>query len=119
MNTDLRRHEKRIAAIKRELQKIGDMRPGSLSRQFNTCGNPKCRCKDPEDPRRHGPYFQLKYTRKGKSRTEFVRREQVEDIRRQLSNYARFRDLTEEWVDLSIEIARLRKKDAAETPGSE
>jgi hypothetical protein len=48
--------EARIQHIKTQLPTLGDLRPGSLSRQYNVCGNPGCRCKDPEKPRRHGPY---------------------------------------------------------------
>ncbi len=51
----IRALEAEIAEIKRQLAAIGDLRPGTLSEQYNVCGNPKCRCKaDP--PRKHGPY---------------------------------------------------------------
>ncbi|MGC9328602.1 MAG: DUF6788 family protein [Candidatus Hinthialibacter sp.] len=29
------------------------MRPGALSQQYNVCGNPRCRCKDPQHPQKH------------------------------------------------------------------
>jgi hypothetical protein len=47
--------------MKSQLRALGPMRPGSLSRQYNVCGKPGCRCKDPKNPRRHGPYDQLNY----------------------------------------------------------
>ncbi len=100
---------KRIQQIKEELLELGDMRPGSLSKQYNTCGNASCRCKDPENPKRHGPYYQLSYTRKGKSKTEFVRKDRLEEVQTQLETYNRFKSLTEEWIDLSIEIAQLER----------
>ena len=100
---------KRIQQIKEELLELGDMRPGSLSKQFNTCGNASCRCKDPENPQRHGPYYQLSYTRKGKSKTEFVRKDRLEEVQTQLETYIRFKSLTDEWIDLSIEIAQLER----------
>jgi hypothetical protein len=37
--------EQRIQQIKNQLVALGDMRPGSLSKQFNVCGKPGCRCK--------------------------------------------------------------------------
>lgn len=86
---------KRIAAIKAELALIGEMRPGSLTRQY----------KDPK--RRRGAYYQLSYTRDMKSRTEYVARECLAETRRQIANYKRFRSLIEEWVKLSIEQCRL------------
>lgn len=77
------------------------MRPGSLSKQYNVCGNLACRCKDPVKPKRHGPYYQLSYSRRGKSKTEFIRKEMAPRIRRELKNYKRFVKLREELIDLS------------------
>jgi hypothetical protein len=101
--------EKKIKAIQRELGALGPMRPGSLSEQYNVCGTPGCRCKDPKKPRKHGPYYHLNYTWRGKARTEFVKAEAVEAVREQLATYKRFRALTTEWVDLSLEMARIRR----------
>jgi hypothetical protein len=102
----------RIQQIKRELAVLDEMRPGSLSVQYNVCGNPNCRCKDRDNPQKHGPYYQLSYSHKGRSTTEFVKKEMVTDTKRQLKAYRKFKQLTEEWVDLSVKVARLRKKDA-------
>lgn len=99
--------QERIDRIKKALSQLGALRPGNLSRQYNVCGNPTCRCKDPNNPRKHGPYYQLSYTRKGKSRTEFVRKERVPVVQKQLKNYETFKRLTEAWIEISLEIARL------------
>jgi hypothetical protein len=89
---------KRIQRIKTELAAIDDMRPGSLTRQY----------KDPEN--QSGPYYQLSYTRQMKSRTEYIARECVREVRRQIANYRRFKALTSEWIALSIEQCRLKIK---------
>jgi hypothetical protein len=102
----------RIKEIQKTLSEMGEMRPGSLSMQYNVCGNPSCRCKDKENPQKHGPYYQLSYTHKGKSTTEFVKAEKVNEVRQQIQNFREFKKLTEEWVDLSVKIAKLRKKEA-------
>ena len=99
--------ERQIEKIKRELLELGDLRPGSLSRQYNVCGNPNCKCKA-TPPKKHGPYYQLSSTRKGKSRSKFVRKEEVAAVRAQLKNYAKLRKLTERWVDLAEELSILR-----------
>ena len=75
---------------------LGDMRPGAISEQYNVCGKAGCRCKDPNDPKRHGPYYQLSYTHMGKSTTEFVKKPMVSEVQKQLHNYAKFRKLTDE-----------------------
>jgi hypothetical protein len=104
--------QERIKEIQKTLSALGEMRPGSVSMQYNVCGNPTCRCKDKENPQKHGPYYQLSYTHKGKSTTEFVKAENVEEIKQQVANFREFKKLTEEWVDLSVKIAKLRKKAA-------
>lgn len=102
----------RIKEIQKTLSDLGEMRPGSVSMQYNVCGNSTCRCKDKENPQKHGPYFQLSYTHKGKSTTEFVKAENVDEIKQQVANFREFKKLTEEWIDLSVKIAKLRKKEA-------
>ena len=87
--------ERRMERIKEALQRIGPMRPGSLTRQF----------KDPE--RRVGAYWQISYTRQRKSRTEYVRQEWVPEIRRQIATHQRFKRLVDQWVDLSIQHSQL------------
>lgn len=98
-----------IELIKRQLNELGPMHPGSLSEQFNVCGTPGCHCKDPKDPRKHGPYYQLSYTWRGKSSTRFVRPERVAEMREKVSNYKRFRELLNEWVDLSMDLERIER----------
>ena len=91
----LQQIEKRIARIKAALQEIGPMRPGSLTRQY----------RDPDT--RTGAYWQISYTRRMKSRTEYVRKEWVTEIRKQIATHKRCRRLIDEWGDLSIEHSQL------------
>jgi hypothetical protein len=109
--------EQRIGAIKRGLNKLGPMHPGSLSEQYNVCGKPRCRCKDPKKPRRHGPYYQLSFTWRGKSTSRFVRPERVTEIRRKVENYKRFRELVNEWVDLAVELERAERATSKQRHG--
>ncbi|MFN8624866.1 MAG: DUF6788 family protein [Candidatus Binatia bacterium] len=96
----------RINAIKHELAALGALHPGSISRQYNVCGNPACRCK--ADPaQRHGPYYQLSYGHRRKSSSTFVRAPDLPGVEQQLRNYQRLRALVDEWIGLSIERARL------------
>lgn len=90
--------ERRITRIKDELVLIGEMRPGALTKQY----------KDRET--QAGPYYQISYTLDMKSRTAYIRKAFVGDIRRQISNYKRFKKLSVEWVALSIEHSKLSMK---------
>jgi Family of unknown function (DUF6788) len=100
--------EARIAHIKQEIISLGaDLQPGILTQQYNVCGKAVCRCKaDP--PQRHGPYYQLSFTRKGKSTTQFVKPRDLQLVRQQVRNYRRLRRLTDRWIALGMELARLR-----------
>jgi hypothetical protein len=100
--------EKQIQRIKKELTELGELRPGSLSKQYNVCGKASCRCKDPEHPKRHGPYYQVSYGRKGKSSSAFVRPESLADVKKQLANYKRLKELVNRWIDLGLEHAQLQ-----------
>jgi hypothetical protein len=95
--------DRQIEHLKRQLAELGPMHPGSLSEQYNVCGKPGCRCKDPKHPHKHGPYYQLSFTWRGKSRTRFVRAERLAGMRQKITNYKRFRELTDEWVDFVVE----------------
>lgn len=90
--------EKRIEKIKQEIVLIGPMRPGSLTRQY----------KDPK--KKEGGYYQISYTHEMKSRTEYVRKECVREVREQIKNYKRFKQLMTLWVSLSIEQSKLWMK---------
>jgi hypothetical protein len=112
MNTTqtVQRLEAQIRQIKAQLQKQGAMRPGSLSRQYNVCGKPGCRCKDPQHPHRHGPYYQLNYVYRGKKTSQFIRREILRQVRTELANYKQFRRLTERWIGLALKVAQAKDK---------
>jgi len=113
--------ERRIERIKRALHALGDLRPGSLSQQYNVCGVEGCRCKA-SPPQKHGPYYQLSFTRKGKATSRFVRREEIVTVRQQPKSYAKLRVLVEDWIDAAMELSTLRleqqRKRATKPPRS-
>ncbi len=72
---------------------MGDMRPGSLSRQRRQRG---------------GLYLQLSYSYRGKGHTEYVPPEKEKEVVAQLGNYRRFKALVLEWTGLAIELSRIK-----------
>ena len=98
---------RQIERVKGQLAALGDLRPGSLSTQYNVCGTPGCRCKA-TPPEKHGPYYQVSFTRKGKSSSKFVRKEDLAAIRRELKNYEAMKTLVDQWIDLATELSNLR-----------
>jgi hypothetical protein len=85
--------ERRLAKIKQALADLGDMRPGSLSTQTRSWG---------------GQYCQLSYTHLGKGHTQYIPKQRVKEVKRQIDNYRKFRELTQEWVNLAIELCKLK-----------
>lgn len=98
----------RIQRAKAEIAALGNLRPGTISEQYNTCKTPNCRCKaDP--PQRHGPYWHLSYTRGGRGRTESVRPEHLAQVRAEIRAYKQLQKLLDQWIDAAIELDRLRR----------
>ena len=104
----------RIDKIKQQIAALGDLRPGTLSQQYNVCGNSGCRCKA-TPPVKHGPYYQVSFTWQGKSQSQFVRRDDVPTVRRQLRTYQRLRTLIDRWISLGLDLSRLRLDQARAT----
>jgi hypothetical protein len=59
---------------------------GSLVKQYVICGKLGCRC---QRGQKHGPLFYLYWKEQGHSRSLYVPREKVGEIRRQIRNYRR------------------------------
>jgi hypothetical protein len=63
------------------------MMAGSLVEQYVSCGKPGCRCTRGQ---KHGPLYYLYWKEQGRSRSLYVPREKVSELRRQIQNYRRF-----------------------------
>jgi hypothetical protein len=86
----------RIEKLKRKITGLGDMRPGSLTRQSRSWGK---------------SYWQLSYTHRGKGGTGYVSNERYREVKRQTDNYRKFREMCLKLVDLSIELGKLSDKE--------
>ena len=100
------KHLQRIRMIKKRLSQLGPILPGSLSEQWNVCGKPGCRCKDSQNPQKHGPYYQLSFTVDGKSSSLFVKKEDLKVIRACMKRYTQFRKLNTDLLQAYLDYAR-------------
>src|SRR6266487_5565934 len=105
--------ERKIQSLKTQLNTLGLLRPGSLSRQYHVCRKTGCRCQDLRKPRRHGSYYHLDYVHHGKKTTRFIRTEQLPEVRRQLANFKKLRHWVDQWVTLSLERAEILRQESA------
>ena len=95
-----------IEEIKKELLGLGPMLPGSISEQWNVCGNPGCKCKNEKQPEKHGPYYQLSFSVNGRSSSFFVRKQDLAEARRRIQRYKRFKELNKELTQAYVDSAR-------------
>ena len=107
MNSKIRAVEGRIQKVKQQLIELGEIHPGTLSKQYNVCGNPACRCKA-TPPQKHGPYHQLSWTRNRRSTSRFIQQQDVRTTRERLANYNRPPALIDQWINASVELAQLK-----------
>jgi len=88
--------ERQIEEIKKELMGIGEMRPGSLTKQYRDATEKKWE------------FYQISYTHKMKSKTNYVRAYHVADVKEQIKTYKRFKKLVEKWIALAIEHSKIK-----------
>ena len=93
---------KRIVQLKERLFNLGAVLPGSLSKQWNVCGSAGCKCKNQDHPVKHGPYYQLSYTLKGKSSTAFVKKAALKEVRTRIKRHKEFRELCSALVEAYV-----------------
>lgn len=98
MSTSLESLQQKIERLKAELLALGPMRPGSISRQYRNPGEKK------------RPFHQISYTHRMKSRSEYVRPENLVALQQETKNFKRFRQLTQRWVDLALKISQIQAR---------
>lgn len=87
---------KKIKGLVEEVINLGAVLPGSVSKVYNVCGKKNCKCKDPESPKKHGPYNLLSFTIGKKSSTKFVKEKELKDILSMQKNYQRLKAICQE-----------------------
>jgi hypothetical protein len=98
ISKQVHRMEERISRIKRDLDQLGSMRPGAISRQYR---NPK---------ERKTPFYQISYTHQMKSRTEYLRKENLKAVKLEVANFKRFRKLVDQWADVALKLSQLKTR---------
>ena len=104
----LRRCEQEYDELKGQLFKQGYVLQGSLTERWNQCGKPECRCKD--DPQaRHGPYYQLSWKQRGKTKSMYLDADQVQLCKEWIANHKELDRILKSLHDVSLRMVNLRK----------
>jgi hypothetical protein len=98
MSTQLDRTEEQIARVKQELVALGPMRPGSISRQYRL----------PKEKKR--PFYQISYTHRMRSRSEYVRPQDLPTLTRETTTFKRFKTLIARWIALALKASQIRAR---------
>ena len=100
--------ESRRTAVQSQIAQLGDMRSGSITGTGGRCGNPNCHCHQAGDPG-HGPYYRLTRKVNGKTVTEtFPSPASLSKAQREVAERQRFRDLSDQLLDVNEQICQLR-----------
>jgi len=96
-----------VEQLKRKILELGPVLPGSISEQWNVCGTPGCKCKDTVNPKKHGPYYQLSFSVRGRSSSMFIKNEDVFEARKRVKRYQDFKRLTMDLVQAYVDLIRV------------
>jgi hypothetical protein len=108
--------EQQRSAILQQMLRLPDFRSGSITATRGTCGKPSCRCHQPNQPG-HGPNYRLTRKVKGKTVTEtFASSAERHKAQREVETYHRFRQLTQELLEINEKICRAQPVEQELTP---
>ncbi len=108
--------EQQRSEILTRIVQLGDFRSGSITSIKGRCGKPNCHCHQPGQPG-HGPNFRL--TRKVNGRTvseSFSSAAELRKAQREVEAFHRFRQLSQDLLEINERICRARPVEDALTP---
>ena len=86
----------KIKNLLKEIISLDGILPGSVSKVYNVCGKKECRCKDKNNPQKHGPYNLLSYTIAKKSSTKFIKDDDLNSVLEMQKNSRRLKGIIQE-----------------------
>jgi len=99
--------EERRSDLAGQIGLLGDLRRGSLVERYIPCGKPGCHCTQPGS-RGHGPCYSLTCKVEGRTKTEYIPKQQVALVREQLDNRRRFAEISKQFLEVNEQLCRLR-----------
>jgi hypothetical protein len=100
--------EQQRSSVLTRLLELGDFRSGSITAINGRCGKPNCHCHQPNQPG-HGPNFRLTRKINGKTVSEsFSSAAELRKARREVDAFHRFRQLSQELLEVNERICRAR-----------
>jgi hypothetical protein len=100
--------EQQRSSVLTQILELGDLRSGSITAINGRCGKPNCHCHQPDQPG-HGPNFRLTRKINGKTVSEsFSSAAELRKTQREVEAFHRFRQLSQELLEVNEKICRAR-----------
>lgn len=96
--------------VKGELCSISYLKKGSLSKCYQTCGTPGCKCHK-DKKYRHGPYWWWSAKENGKTKSILVPEGMLSEVRSYIDNYRLLISKINMLEEISEKIIKIRIKD--------
>lgn len=94
-NKKIQKLEDKILKLKQSVAGLGSLRPGSVTQQI--AGGPN------RKPRK---YWQISYTYKMRSRTDYLRDDLVDAVKNETLEYKKLKKIFDEIIELSIQLSK-------------
>ena len=108
--------EQQRFSVLTQILELGDLRSGSITAINGRCGKPSCHCHLPDQPG-HGPNFRLTRKIDGKTVSEsFSSAAELRKAQREVEAFHRFRQLSQELLEVNEKICRARPVEDAISP---
>jgi len=108
--------EQQRSVILGQILELGDFRSGSITAISGRCGKPGCHCHKPGEPG-HGPNYRLTRKVKGKTTSEsFATPAALRKAEREVEAFHRFRELSQELLEVNERICRARPVEDSLSP---
>jgi hypothetical protein len=100
--------EQQRSSVLTRILELGDFRSGSITAINGRCGKPNCHCHQPNQPG-HGPNLRLTRKINGKTVSEsFSSAAELRKTQREVDAFHRFRQLSQELLEVNEKICRAR-----------
>lgn len=94
-NKKIQKLEDKILKLKQSVASLGSLRPGSVTQQI--AGGPN------RKPRK---YWQISYTYRMRSRTDYLRDDLVDAVKNETLEYKKLKKIFDEIIELSIQLSK-------------
>lgn len=109
MEKGIQELEAKRKSIYRQIEILGDFRPGTISVNYRRCGKKNCVCHQKRDHPGHGPQYLWNTTRKGKSLAQNLRLgPELDKVQKEVEVYKQFDRLCQRAIEVNEQICHLR-----------